>query len=163
VSISQTDANGDWEGTPEFSDFVVEVEVQVVSGGKSEDDVWFVVLRDWREPNSPPHGFYGPEGRPATGQIALRKWGDPRYDRDGPPNLLPYSPRVLKTGYETNHVLVVLKGSWIALYVNGRPVGLGYDELWSRGTVGLAAGTGGDTPLEVHFDNLKIWDISGLP
>ncbi len=36
-------------------------------------------------------------------------------------------------------------------------------DLWPSGTVGLAACTGNEMPLEVHFDNLKVWDISHLP
>lgn len=40
--------------------------------------------------------------------------------------------------------------------------GLVYDESFSKGTIGLLVCTHTDTPLRVHFDNLKVWDISGL-
>lgn len=152
--ISRGPDAGDWAGTPEFSDFVLEVDVRFVSG---ETGSWMVIFRNWEGSlDKPTPGFYGIYGSP-SGDLFLRKFisGDPAED------LLTPEP-VLKPGYETNHLMVMAKGHQIALYVNGEPGGLGYDDSLSRGTIGLTAGTDSGTPLEVHFDNLKVWDISDL-
>ena len=162
-STTTESAVGCWDRTPVFSDFVVSLDVQAVSGGNSREDGWIIVLRDWREPNPAPYGFYGVTGGVTSGQVGMHKFYREQAESGSSPGRLFNAPHVLKTGYEMNRVMVVLKGPRMALYVNGSPIGLGYDELWSRGTLGLVAGTGSDTPLEVHFDNLKIWDISGLP
>jgi hypothetical protein len=158
LSTNPSSAYGDWGG-PWFADFVLKVDVRHVSGEGAEDG-WFLVLRDWRRPNPGPHGFYALEGRANSGVLHLWKHVD---DDEPTPNLFGYLRPRINAGYSTNHMLVVLKGPWIAVYVNSRPVGLAYDELFRQGTVGLAAGTQSDTSMEVHYDNLKIWDISGLP
>jgi hypothetical protein len=156
LSTNKGDSIGDWHG-PAFSDFVLEVDVQFVSG---EDGNWMVILRDWREPNPPPQGFYGIEGRLEENTVFLRKWD---FIDQTALKLLPVSATTLmKSGYETSHLMAILKGNQMALYLNGQPVGLGSDDTWSSGTIGLAAISKTDTPLEVRFDNLKVWDISGV-
>ena len=117
-------------------------------------------LRDWREPGTSPHGFYSVNGQPNDGLAYLRVHN--RTDQSTTDLFGHLRPRINGT-YGTNHVLVVLKGPWIAVYLNGSPVGLGYDETFRQGRIGLAADSQSGTPIEVHFDNLKIWDISGLP
>ncbi|UCC86696.1 MAG: protein kinase [Anaerolineales bacterium] len=156
LSTNTSAANGDWFG-PAFSDFVLEVDVQFVSGDAGG---FIVILRDWREPNPPPHGFYGISGFLEDSSAVLSRFASPPYENFM--NLLPIWTAVLKPGYATNHLMAILKGNQMALYVNGQPVGLGSDDLYSSGSIGLAAGTETDTPLEVRFDNLRVWDISGL-
>ena len=63
---------------------------------------------------------------------------------------------------QTNSLQIVAKGPQIAVVVNGEPLFLIRDERLSRGSITLPVCTSGDTPLEVRFDNLKVWDISGL-
>lgn len=153
LSTSTSDANGDW-GSRVFSDFVLEVDVQYVSG---EAGIWFVILRDWRK-STPPPGFYGIESFLNEDLVRLCKWGGGY----GYTRLVSSPPNVRKPDYETNQVMAILKGNQLAFYINGQPAGLVTDDTFSKGTIGLAAGTSSDTPLEVHYDNLKVWDISDL-
>lgn len=62
----------------------------------------------------------------------------------------------------TNHLLVIAKGSNIAIYVNGEPVTVVNDTTLSSGIVSLGIHAG-EQETEVRFDNFKIWDISDLP
>jgi hypothetical protein len=65
-----------------------------------------------------------------------------------------------------NHILVIVKGSKIAIYVNSLPVWYGTSQKPLRGEIWLRVYP---EPLEwtrvttVAFDNFKIWDISNLP
>jgi hypothetical protein len=146
-------------GDPWFADFVLEVDVHHVSGEGTEDG-WFVILRDWREPSTSPHGFYALKGQPNDGLSHLRMHNR---TKDTTTELFGHLRPRINGAYSTTHVLVVLKGPWIAVYFNGSPAGIGYDETYRQGKVGMGAGSESGTPIEVHFDNLKIWDISGLP
>ena len=70
-----------------------------------------------------------------------------------------------KRGLETNHLQIIAQGPQIAVYVNGEPSWFVYDESLSTGRINLRVYKGmtdSDTPLRVHFDNLKVWDISDL-
>lgn len=154
-STLASSAFGDWGG-PVFADFVLEVEAQFVSG---EEGNWFIVLRDWREPNPPQPGFYSIEHNLHEDSVFFRKHGGPQYT-----NVFGQSfPHIVKPDDKVTRVMAILKGNQLAFYVNDRPVGLVTDDTFSRGAIGLAAGTDSDdTPLEVHFDNLKVWDISNI-
>jgi hypothetical protein len=63
---------------------------------------------------------------------------------------------------QTNSLQIVAKGPQIAVVVNGEPLALIRDERLSRGSITLPVCNSGDTPLEVRFDNIEIWDISDL-
>ena len=72
----------------------------------------------------------------------------------------------VKRGSETNSLRIVAVGSQIALYVSRAPAlctdDPGYTECFKTGRIKLLVCHKGVTPLRVHYDNLKIWDISDL-
>jgi hypothetical protein len=63
------------------------------------------------------------------------------------------------------HLTIIVQGPQLAIYVNGEPQGFVSDEASKGAQLGLALGVcgEGDAPLQVSFDNLRVWDISGLP
>jgi hypothetical protein len=63
----------------------------------------------------------------------------------------------------TNRLTIIAQGPRIAVYVNGELLCFAYDESLSGGWIVLGVFNRGDTPLRVHFDNLKVWDITDLP
>ena len=135
---------------PSFSDFVLEVDAHFVSG---ERGAWFVVFRDSAQ------AHYGVSFRPdgtfgmwknvggAHAELAETDAGTPAFER----------------GVETNHLTIVARGPRIAVYVNGEPLWFVHDESSSKGafTLGVENQTDKAT-LQVHFDNIEVWDISGL-
>jgi hypothetical protein len=60
----------------------------------------------------------------------------------------------------------VAVGARVALYVNGEPALFGVDpyfgEQHASGMIELVVCNFADTPLEARWDNLRVWDISGL-
>ncbi|RMD66795.1 DUF1565 domain-containing protein, partial [Candidatus Parcubacteria bacterium] len=90
-----------------------------------------------------------------------------RYDERGESFLGRAEGPPIKGGFETNHLQIIAKGPQIAVFVNGEPVTLVYDPDFSstfeKGLFDLVVCTpNGKSTLRVHFDNLKIWDISNL-
>jgi len=68
----------------------------------------------------------------------------------------------IRRGVEANTLQIIAKGPQIAVVVNGEPLAHARDESFSGGTIILVVCNGGDTPLEVRFDNFEVWDISDL-
>ena len=64
-------------------------------------------------------------------------------------------------GYETNHLQIVVKGSQIAVFVNGKAGGFATDPL-DGGRIAFSVCNFADTSLEARWDNLQIWDITDL-
>jgi hypothetical protein len=61
-----------------------------------------------------------------------------------------------------NHLRIIARRPQIAVYVNGQPLFVGQDYSPDRGPVILGIANAGKVPLEVHLDNLQVWDISKL-
>jgi len=145
---------------PEVSDFVLEIDGRFVSGIDGGIFLqlysWYVDFRSSYHPY-PISGDYTVCVRP-DGGLSIRR----RVNTEGV-YLCDIDGDAIKWGYETNHLQIIAKGPQIALYVNGEPLCLVYDETLSTGRIELRACCGhDDTPLRVHFDNFKIWDISDL-
>jgi hypothetical protein len=74
-------------------------------------------------------------------------------------------PSVAKPGLETNHLLVIAKGSKFAFYVNKQPFHyLESSSVFRQGDILLGNYDGSGAvdlahPAIVAFDNFKIWDI----
>ncbi|NJL94941.1 MAG: hypothetical protein HC915_15085 [Anaerolineae bacterium] len=67
----------------------------------------------------------------------------------------------VNTGRSENTLLAVCVGDYLALYVNGEFVMETRDERYGSGYAGLAIGSfDAGEPIEVLFDNLRIWDGS---
>lgn len=142
---------------PSFSDFILEVDARFVSG---EWGFWSVFFRDSQ----------GTLEQPVSASYGVM------FSRDGAFNLhknvggvhinlvghFPHAP-TFERGFETNHLTIVAQGPQIAVYVNGEPLWFVYDESSSRGMISMGVENETEnTTLRVHFDNLKVWDISDL-
>ena len=139
---------------PSFSDFVLEIDGRLESF--SEGGFWSVLFRDtWTGSSG---GLYHVNVY-ANGQVdlgRLLKSGHTQF-------VIARSPSI-KAGNEMNHVQIIARGPRIAVYVNGEPALLVYDETVSgAGEIFLNGRTYTTSPLRVQFDNLKVWDISKLP
>jgi hypothetical protein len=153
---------GDLHRMPEFSDFVMEVDLRAVSG---EFGHWSVFFR---------LGRFGEGGETGGEYHAGFKFDGPfelvrmikSVGADGPvftgTDLGSFQGAPLRKGYQTNHLQIIARGPQIAAYVEGEPLLLVYDETWSTGLIQFHVCTSNDTPFRVHFDNLRVWDISGL-
>ena len=69
-------------------------------------------------------------------------------------NLIPISRNL--------HVRIIAQGPEIALYLNERLMLLAREEFVDQGEVILGIWNGASTPMQVNFDNFKVWDISEL-
>ena len=61
-----------------------------------------------------------------------------------------------------NHLTIIARRPQIAVYVNGQPLYIGQDYSPDKGPVILGVANAGKIPLEVHLDNLQVWNISKL-
>jgi dipeptidyl aminopeptidase/acylaminoacyl peptidase len=72
----------------------------------------------------------------------------------------------VQAGLEPNRLQILAVGPQIAVYVNGEPALFttdpNFDERYKSGLFDLVVCNLGDTRMEVRWDNLRIWDISGL-
>jgi polar amino acid transport system substrate-binding protein len=142
---------------PLFSDFVLEVEAQV---GDYEWGTWhtcFRYLPETLEQLGPT--FYCVDFSP-DGVSNLYK------NIDSAPTSLVQSPSISSFDFGTpNHLMIIAHGPQIAIYMNGEPVTLVYDEPSRRARISLELGAcnGADVLIRVYFDNLKVWDITNLP
>ena len=155
--LPQGDIGASPDRAPSFSDFVLEVDARFVSG---EWGFWNVIFRDspgtLEEPVSAHYGvMFSPDG-------AFAMWKNVSGVHI---NLVEHSPHAptFERGFETIHLTIIAQGPQIAVYVNGEPLWFVYDESSSRGMISVGVGNDTEnTTLRVHFDNLKVWDISAL-
>ncbi len=71
--------------------------------------------------------------------------------------------RVNLTGpNQANRLRIIVQGPQIALYLNGQPVLVARREI-DKGGIILGIWNSSSTPMQVNFDNFKVWDISDLP
>jgi hypothetical protein len=142
---------------PDFSDFVLEFDAQYVS---VIDGNWHSIFRDM--PSTLP-------GSPSTFySIILFPDGNFFLNKSFPADTLEIMhnnaipPFVLGTGQ--NHVTVIARGTKMAVYANSVPLVLANDPDWQPGKIALNFGACNSAsqgaPLEVHFDNLKVWDLA---
>lgn len=61
------------------------------------------------------------------------------------------------------HIGIIAKGPQIALYLDNQPVLMAQEKFLDHGGVILGIWNGTDTPMQVNFDNFKVWNISNLP
>jgi hypothetical protein len=142
--------------TISFSDMVLEIEVRFL---EEDQYMWSV---DFRRSESPEGDLgYFLHADP-SGLLALHRDEQPGETvRLGELRGLP-----MQAGLETNRLQIVAVGPQFAVYVNGEPALFAtdryFDEQYSGGWIRLKNCNESDTPREVRFDNLRIWDISDL-
>jgi hypothetical protein len=138
------------------ADFVLEIDGRFLPGPNPNGDDWQIQFRKWGFGN-----FYVLIIR-QDGRIALVRHGN----NEGV-NLADYNGSPVLSEPDTNHVQLIASGSETAVYVNGKQViyidDPGYTEQYGAGTINLGICNLGESPREVRWDNLKVWDISGLP
>jgi len=73
----------------------------------------------------------------------------------------------IKSGVESNHMTLIVRGERIGVYANGTPVlyteDKHFSEKFKTGIFSLSVCNTGTVPVEIRWDNLKLWDISNLP
>jgi hypothetical protein len=77
----------------------------------------------------------------------------------------------MEGGLESNHIVLIVRGTEMAVYANGMPVlhilDTPYSEKSTTGEFSLVTCHMGNDPagepVEARWDNLKLWDISNLP
>jgi hypothetical protein len=79
-------------------------------------------------------------------------------DNDFQPIYGPEPSPAVKTGSETNHLKVIVRGQQFVLYVNDQKVATVTDNSFSEGSAGVVACTcDGSNTLHVQFDNITIY------
>ncbi len=70
----------------------------------------------------------------------------------------------LLSGTGKNNLSLIAQGSRMAVYANGLPLVLVDDQNWQAGELILLFGacTDSEAPIQVRFDDLKVWDLSKL-
>jgi hypothetical protein len=135
---------------PLFSDFVLELDAQFLTG---EGGMWGLTFRDLAGDETPT-GHYAvgflPDGR-------FRVWknvdGTHVELKEADESLLAF-----EDGYGPHHLTVVAQGPEIAFYMDGKPLWYVHDESLSQGGIQLMVENAKpDTLLRVRYDNLKIW------
>ena len=62
---------------------------------------------------------------------------------------------------------LIVRGERIGVYANGLPVlyteDKHFSEKFKTGIFSLSVCNTGTVPVEIRWDNLKLWDISNLP
>jgi hypothetical protein len=136
-------------GDPWFSDFVLEVDLRIVSGDSEHWDVFF------RRTDASTYAamFSLPRDLTLMKMVTELQEDTGLATHHGPP---------INGGYGTNHLQIIAKGSHMAVYANREPLWLVEDNAAERGQIVLGGCSHSDTPLHIRYDNLKIWDISDL-
>jgi serine/threonine-protein kinase len=139
--------SSDAASLPTFADFVVEIDGEFASG---DSGYWGV---SWYWSENQITGVLIPFSGPVQMVHCEEECSSLGEIRE--PSLNP--------DYEANHLQIVVKGSEIAIALNGEWQVLATD-LYYTGAEGrqirLEIQNLGDDPLEVRWDNVKIWDIS---
>ena len=147
-----------WSGTNPhlgaYLDFVVEFDVRFFSG---KDGDWGL---DFRRNDKNLSGF---GGSISSNNVSFGKCTEtnPECER-----LAAYSGNQINGGNEWNHFLLIVRGPRMAAYANGTPIlyteDKGFTDEFKMGRFALSV-CSGSTPMEIRWDNLKIWDIYNLP
>ncbi|MBN1937914.1 MAG: protein kinase [Anaerolineae bacterium] len=137
-----------------YADFVVEFDARFVSG-EGESSAWSLIFRNspsqWRDRYQMLVNQSGQVGLLVDSADETGYWA------------IPFEKADLKPASETNHFLVIAQGPYIAIYVNGQPLGLAHDDRYGSGQLSFGASSNRqEVTTRVHFDNFKLWDIANL-
>lgn len=126
-----------------YTDFVLEVDARFVSYDPA-DGRWGVYLG-------------------SSDGIMINNWGDITWLlEDGP---MGVNSGKAHPGAASNHILLIVRGTGYALYVNDQPISYITSDTIREEDIELLVPRLDQTHYEivVAFDNFKIWDISDLP
>lgn len=135
-----------------FSDFLATLDFRFVSGDEGSECV------DFRR-------NYGDPGR---------AWYSICFNTTAGFGLFRFTPSsqvTLATGWApsfqngplVNHLKIIAQGSTMAFLLNDIPLEIITDDAVDSGAIVLWMRTDSSSLMEVRFDNLKIWDITGIP
>lgn len=124
-----------------YPDFVIEMDARFLPGSSTDSD------NEWRYRFRRDY-FFDFE---YNGQVEVG------FEEPGSPGEYTRIEGAIRSGANTNHVLIIVKDQEVALIVNDRPVYHGVMKpVWKNGRMEWSFG---DT---VAVDNFKIWDISDI-
>jgi hypothetical protein len=149
-----TTALSSWH--PTYADFVLQIDIRFVSGGEGSDFQINVRRRDGA--GYILHGMLGHS-------VSIF-----REIRGGECSQIPTTAvwqSDMRPAWETVRYQLVAQGPTLAVFADERLVFFAVDPEYAQypasGEVQLSTCVGSATAAEVHYDNLKIWDISDLP
>jgi hypothetical protein len=147
---------------PQFSDFVWEASAQFVTDSPGSLHIFF---RDMPPTSQHPIDTSYFMGLFPDGTFFLHK--NLNTNQVNQINMVegPFTPPLL-TGTGKNRLLLIAQKSKMAVYANDQPLVLINDTTWQAGNIFLQFGacnnSESDTPLQVRFDDLKVWNITDL-
>jgi formylglycine-generating enzyme required for sulfatase activity/tetratricopeptide (TPR) repeat protein len=144
---------------PQFSDFVLEVDAQFVSGTAGN---WHLLLSNIQSSLLGSDNTYSVINFFPDGTFLFTK----DHDSDQIDIVKGSTPSAFMLGTGTNQVTIIAQGTRMAAYINEEPLFLVNDATWQDAMRELSFGAcndaGKDSPLQVRFDNLKVWDVTDL-
>jgi hypothetical protein len=132
----------------DYSDFHLAVEATQVGG---PDDNEYGVLVRIQDPDHFYRFSISGDGYYLVSKYDGGEWVALSGDWNSPPD-----PDAIRLGAATNLLEVICQGSAMTLLVNGVQLVQVEDGTYSRGDVGLYAGSFFESGVEVHFDDLRV-------
>jgi hypothetical protein len=145
------DSNGGSKPPPQFTDFVMTVDFRFISGDAGSGCI--DSRRIWENQDL------------AWYTICFSLEGNFGIDRNSPATGVQMANGVASTfmsGPAPNHIKMIARGSQMAYFLNDEPLEMVYDDKVKSGAFGFWMESDTSTPLEVRYDNLKVWDIAHL-
>ncbi|MBL6980949.1 MAG: protein kinase [Anaerolineales bacterium] len=141
------------EGSIWFSDFVMEVEAEFISG---DWGFWYILFRDFPVTIDDPSAHYGVAFGSDSKFMFYKNLNGAHIDLLDSEIVVPGVVPV----FGKNKLLIVAMGPKIAVYLNEEPIWFAMDDSSTEGGFGLGVENDGRDPLRVHFENIKVWDLT---
>lgn len=140
---------------PPFSDFVLEVDAKFIFGTAGN---WHLLLGNIQPiPQGSDNTTYSINFSPA---------GTFNFNENQTNIVEGQASSAFGSGMGVNRVTIIIQGKGIAAYINEEPLFLVKNVALQNDMQEIAFGAcndeSEDSPLEVRFDNLKVWDITNL-
>ncbi len=146
------DSLGD-KRTPAFTEVVVTVDFRFITDSSGTACVDAVRLNE--DPNKPWYNF------------CISNNGDYNIAKNTPSSggvsMASGHIASFKGGPAPNHLMIVAKSNQMAFFLDEQPVQLIQAETVPPGGVVFSISSDTASPLEVRFDNLKVWNIASMP
>ena len=140
-----------------YTDFVAEFDVRFVSAFGANHQDWQLQYHR----NGIGHYFISLAG---DGWIHIAKCAA---GSDGCSALVSYTGNPINSDDSWNHVVLIVRGTEMAAYVNSAPTlyinDVSAPEEFKKGYFSVTSCNFATNTLETRWDNFKIWDISNLP
>ncbi|MEX1203666.1 MAG: hypothetical protein WEB85_00305, partial [Dongiaceae bacterium] len=134
-----------------YGDVIIEVDATPAPGSPAHPYGLFARAQD--QDNF--HGFV----IASDGSYAVIRVNGRHSALDSPVNAV-MAAGVLRPDGQTNRLRLVAEGSNLRFFVNGNLVAEVGKALWAEGGAGVIAVNPGTTPVEIGFDNWRVWRIA---